>query len=73
MCMGGKSKSAPVTPAPAPVQTKFEYVNADNSNAQQRQAAVMSSTAGTQPQSFGSELGSSGGVGSPAAVVGGAV
>lgn len=63
MCFGGKSKSAaPPVPPPTP-PTQFGYVNADTSNSQQRKAAVMSSTAdqgGSQPQSFGAELGSSG-------------
>lgn len=61
MCFGGKSKSSPqTTPAPTP-PTQFAYVNADQSNSQQRQAAVMSSTAQNNPASFGSELGAGGG------------
>lgn len=58
MC-GGGSKSQPM-PVPQPAQpTKFEYVNADTSNSQQKQAAVNSTTNAT-PTSFGSELGSTG-------------
>lgn len=62
MCFGGgkKGSSQPVTPAPA-APTKFEYVNADTSNTQQRQAAINSSTgtgAAADPSSFGAELGS---------------
>jgi hypothetical protein len=58
MCLGGKSKSAP-PPVPAPAQpTRFEYVNADTSNTQQRQAAINSTT--NQQPSFGAELGASG-------------
>lgn len=61
MCFGGKSKSSPQpTPAPTP-PTQFAYVNADTSNAQQRQAAVMSSTGQNNAASFGSELGAGGG------------
>lgn len=57
MCMGGKKSAPPVVPPPAQ-PTKFEYVNADTSNSQQRQAAINSSTNATP--SFGSELGASG-------------
>ncbi len=58
MCMGGKKSAPPVVPPPA-APTKFEYVNADTSNSQQRQAAIASSTAAPTP-SFGAELGASG-------------
>jgi hypothetical protein len=58
MCFG-KSKSSAPPPVPTPAQpTKFEYVNADTSNTQQRQAAINSTT--NQQPSFGAELGSAG-------------
>ena len=69
MCLGGKSKSAP-PPVPAPAQqTKFEYVNADTSNTQQRQAAINSTT--NQAPSFGAELGAAGSSGMMPAAAGG--
>ena len=57
----GKSKSNNQQPIPQPAQpTSFQYVNADNSNTQQRQAAINSTTNDTSSaSSFGSELGSS--------------
>lgn len=59
MCMG-KSKSNNTQTTPQPAQpTSFQYVNADTSNSQQRQAAVNSTTNQSASSSFGSELGSS--------------
>lgn len=60
MCLGGKKSSPPPVPAPAQ-PTQFSYINADQSNSQQRQAAIKSTTdpASAATQSFGAELGSS--------------
>lgn len=55
MCFGSKKSSAPA-PAPAPVAQPNPNNVADNSNDAQRKAAMVASS-GSQPASFGSELG----------------
>lgn len=81
MCFGGKKGGSPAPqPTPAPQNpTNFQYVNADDSNSKQRQAAIVSSTkADTASQTFGAELGATGAAGAApaqpsAATVGGLV
>ena len=61
MCMGKSKSNQAQVPVPAPQQpTNFQYVNADTSNGQQKQAAINSATQGNSPASFGSELGAGG-------------
>ena len=57
MCFGGKKSAAPA-PAPAPVAEPNPNNVADNSNDVQRKASMVAAS-GSQPTSFGSELGSS--------------
>lgn len=55
MCFGKKSSTS--TPAPTP-PTTFQPVPADTSNAQQRQAAILSST--DNGPALGTDLGTGG-------------
>lgn len=57
MCFGSKKSTA--APAPTP-PTTFAPVPADTSNAQQRQAAILSSTDNGPAPALGTDLGTGG-------------